>query len=176
MARRREPEIARIESVTHDGRGIAAVAGKKVFVAGALEGEEVRFQRRKRRRNFDEAELPEVLEASPRRITAACPVFGICGGCSLQHISTVEQRNIKLRALQDSFLRVGGVTPETWLEPIFDEPHGDWQYRRRARLAVKDVHGKGRVLVGFRERHAPFVTDMHACDVLASPAHASSTR
>ena len=44
-----------------------------------------------------------------------------------------------------------------------------WHYRRRARLAVKDVHGKGRVLVGFRERHAPFITDMHRCEILAQP-------
>ena len=55
--RRREPETARIQSATHDGRGIAATEGKKVFVAGALPGEEVRFQRRKFRRNYDEAEL-----------------------------------------------------------------------------------------------------------------------
>ena len=89
MARaRREPETAFIESVTHDGRGIAAVAGKKVFVAGALEGEEVRFQRRKRRRNYDEAELLEVLQASASRIEPRCAAFGICGGCSARRIQS----------------------------------------------------------------------------------------
>ena len=62
MARkkRREPETATIAAVTHDGRGIAAIEGKKVFVAGALEGESVTFKRRKFRRNFDEAELLEI--------------------------------------------------------------------------------------------------------------------
>ncbi|MDH3749767.1 MAG: 23S rRNA (uracil(1939)-C(5))-methyltransferase, partial [Gammaproteobacteria bacterium] len=77
--RRREPETARIESFSHDGRGIVAGGGKKEFVAGALECEEVRFQRRKSRRNFDEAELLEVLEASPERIDARCEAFGRCG-------------------------------------------------------------------------------------------------
>lgn len=173
MRRIREPETARIESVTHDGRGIAAVSGKKVFVAGALNGEEVRFLRRKRRRNFDEAELLEVLQASPGRIVPRCPVFGTCGGCSLQHVSADEQRDIKLRALNDSLTRIGRIEPENWLRPLYDAtPDGNWRYRRRARLAVKDVPAKGRVLVGFRERHAPFVTDMHGCDVLASPVHA----
>ena len=80
--RRREPETARIQSATHDGRGIAATEGKKVFVTGALPGEEVRFQRRKFRRNYDEAELLEVIAASPERIDARCAVFGRCGGCS----------------------------------------------------------------------------------------------
>lgn len=168
--KRREPEIATIESVSHDGRGIAAVSGKKVFVAGALEGEEVRFIRRKRRRNFDEAELLEVLQASPARITPRCDAFGTCGGCSLQHLSGDDQRVIKQQTLADNLQRIGDVTPATWLEPLHnDSGDGSWNYRRRGRLAVKDVQAKGRVLVGFRERHAPYITDMHRCEVLAKP-------
>jgi len=168
MARRkrREPETASITGVTHDGRGIAAVDGKKVFVAGALEGETVTYKRRKFRRNFDEAELLEVHTASPDRIDAKCEAFDRCGGCSLQHISAEHQREIKAQTLRDNLERIGRVTPETWLEPMTGPV---WNYRRRARLAVKDVHGKGRTLVGFRERHAPFITDMQRCEVLATP-------
>lgn len=170
MAAKREPEDAVIESVTHDGRGIAAVSGKKVFVAGALAGEKVRFIRRKRRRNFDEAELLEVLCASDARIEARCEVYGRCGGCSLQHVSPGDQRAIKEQSMRDSLERIGKVSPESWLPPLFNENDGgEFNYRRRARLAVKHVAAKGRVLVGFRERHAPFITDMHRCDVLAHP-------
>jgi 23S rRNA (uracil1939-C5)-methyltransferase len=164
--RRHEPETARIESVTHDGRGIAAMDGKKVFVAGALAGEEVRFQRRKTRRNFDEAELLEVLEASSERIDPRCAAYGRCGGCALQHVSEEQQRQIKAQTLRDNLERIGKVSPGSWLETITGPT---WNYRRRARLAVKDVHAKGRVLVGFRERHAPYITDMHRCEVLAEP-------
>jgi len=171
MARKRpEPETATIEGVTHDGRGIAAVSGKKVFVAGALEGEQVRFLRRKRRRNFDEAELLEVLQPSASRIEPRCSAFGTCGGCSLQHISDTDQRAIKQLTLSDNLERIGNVKPREWLPPLFnDNDDGSWNYRRRARLAVRDVAAKGRVLVGFRERHAPYVTDMHRCEVLARP-------
>ncbi|MCH7821575.1 MAG: 23S rRNA (uracil(1939)-C(5))-methyltransferase RlmD [Proteobacteria bacterium] len=167
--RRREPETARIESVMHDGRGIAALSGKKVFIAGALAGEEVRFIRRKSRRKFDEAELLEVLDASPERIDARCEAFGRCGGCALQHVTGEQQRQVKFQTLQDNLQRIGRVSAERWLEPIVGPA---WNYRRRARLAVKDVHAKGRVLVGFRERHAPFITDMHRCEVLAKPVDA----
>ena len=168
MARRkvREPETALIDGVTHDGRGIAATDGKKVFVAGALAGEEVRFIRRKRRRNFDEAELLDVLTPSANRIQARCAAFGRCGGCVLQHVSSDEQRDIKFGTLQDNLRRIGKVEPAEWLPPLTG---ADWNYRRRARLAVKDVPGKGRVLVGFRERHAPFITDMQRCEVIAKP-------
>lgn len=168
--RKREPETAQIESLTHDGKGIAAIDGKKVFVAGALEGETVRFQRRKRHRNYDEAELLEIIVPSAQRIEPRCEAFGNCGGCSLQHLSGVDQRAIKERALRDNLQRIGQVEPRRWLDPIYDtDKEGDWNYRRRARLAVKDVPAKGRVLVGFREAHAPYVCDMHRCEVLAKP-------
>jgi len=164
--RRREPETATISAVTHDGRGIAGTEGKKTFVAGALTGETVQFIRRKSRRNFDEAELLEVIEASPDRIDARCEAFGRCGGCSLQHVTPEYQRTIKSGTLKDNFERIGRVEPEEWLQPMTGP---EWNYRRRARLAVKHVAAKGRTLVGFRERHAPFVTDMHRCEVLAKP-------
>ena len=164
--RRREPETATINAVTHDGRGIANTAGKKTFVAGALAGETVQFIRRKSRRNFDEAELLEVIEASPERIEARCEAFGRCGGCSLQHVTPEHQRTIKSGTLRDNLERIGGVMPEKWLQPMTGP---EWHYRRRARLAVKHVPAKGRTLVGFRERHAPFITDMHRCEVLATP-------
>ena len=100
--KRREPETATIDSAAHDGRGIAAVEGKKVFVAGALPGETVKFIRRKSKRNFDEAELLQIIEASDDRIDAKCKVFGRCGGCSLQHVSEEYQRSIKERTLRRS--------------------------------------------------------------------------
>ena len=171
MARgkRREPETAAITAVTHDGRGIADTEGKKVFVAGALAGETVTFVRRKSRRNFDEAELLEIHEPSPDRIEARCEAYGRCGGCSLQHVSAAHQREIKEGTLRDNLERIGRVEPGAWL-PAMTGP--EWHYRRRARLAVKDVRGKGRVLVGFRERHAPFITDMRRCEVLVTPLDA----
>jgi 23S rRNA (uracil1939-C5)-methyltransferase len=164
--KQRVPEAATITSATHDGRGITSVSGKKVFVAGALPGETVSFIRRKSHRNYDEAELLQVELASADRIEPRCAAFGRCGGCALQHVDEHYQRTIKEQALQGSMQRIGKVEPETWLQPMAGPA---WSYRRRARLAVKDVPAKGRVLVGFRERHAPFITDMHRCEVLAEP-------
>lgn len=156
-----------MRAVTHEGHGIADGPGKTAFVAGALEGELVRFVRRRKRRNYDEAELLEVIEPSESRIEPRCDAFGRCGGCALQHVGQDEQRRLKQTSLADSLERIGKVRPEAWRAPL---TAGDgWQYRRRARLAVKDVPGKGRVLVGFRERHAPYVTDMHRCEVLCAP-------
>jgi 23S rRNA (uracil1939-C5)-methyltransferase len=167
---RRDPETATIDATTHDGRGIASIEGKKVFVPGGLPGEQVRLLRRRVRRSYDEAELLEIVLASPLRVTPRCEVFGVCGGCALQHVDAAGQRAMKQKSLADSLERIGGVRPERWLDAVFDpRPEASWRYRRRARLAVRDVAGKGRVLVGFRERRGALVTDMHRCEVLAAP-------
>ncbi|HLT89836.1 MAG TPA: 23S rRNA (uracil(1939)-C(5))-methyltransferase RlmD [Woeseiaceae bacterium] len=169
--KRSEPETVTVGAMSQDGRGIAAIGGKKVFVPGALRGETVRILRRRRHRHFDEAELLDVLEPSPQRVVPRCAVYGVCGGCSLQHLPVADQRALKQDALADTLARIGGVAPRRWLPPVYDEA-GEWHYRRRARLAVKDVPGKGRVLVGFRERHTPYVTEMLRCEVLAAPLDA----
>lgn len=167
------PETVRIDAVGHDGRGIATVNGKKIFVPDVIQGEEVRIVRRKRRRNYDEAGLLEVLRPSAGRCEPRCAVFGTCGGCALQHVAPADQRRIKQTALEENLRRIGGVEPRAWLPPVYDDgATGSWNYRRRARLAVKFVPAKSRVLVGFRERHAPLVTDMRRCEILAPPLDA----
>lgn len=167
MARRKhEPELAGITAITHEGRGIADLPGKKVFVDGALPGERVRLLRVRRRRNYDEARLEAVLEASPDRVEPRCAVYGICGGCSMQHLAAERQIETKERVLLDSLERIGRVVPRRVLEPLRGP---SWRYRRRARLGVRYVAGKGRVLVGFRERYKPYVTDTGRCEVLADP-------
>lgn len=158
-----EPTEAEIVDLAHDGRGVARVGGKTVFVEGALPGETVRFRVYKRRRMFDEAGLTEVVSVSPHRVVPKCPHFGVCGGCSLQHLSADAQLEAKQRQLLDSLERIGRVTPERILEPLGGPPFG---YRRRARLGVRYVHKKGRVLVGFREREKPYIADLGRCEIL----------
>jgi 23S rRNA (uracil1939-C5)-methyltransferase len=159
----REIETAEIVDTTLDGRGVARPPGKAVFVDGALAGETVRFVRRRKKRNFDEAELVEVLQPAPNRVEPLCEVFGACGGCSLQHLAAAEQLAMKQQALLDNLQRIGHVQPGRVLDPISG---ASWGYRRKARLAVKHVVRKEKVLVGFRERNAPYVTDMARCETL----------
>ncbi len=163
----RDPETVTIEALSHDGRGIARIDGKAVFVSRALPGETVVIARRRRHRRHDEAQLLEVLSASPDRVEPRCEFFDMCGGCSLQHLAHARQVEAKQQTLVDNLQRIGGVKPERLLEPLTGETA--WGYRRRARLGVRWVRGKGRVLVGFRERLKPIIADMHHCEILAPP-------
>src|SRR5690606_3130021 len=157
-----------IDAAAHDGRGIAHVDGKVVFVTGALPGERVRALRTPRRRGFDEATTVEVLEAAPGRAEPVCPHYGLCGGCALQHADAAAQLAIKQQSLADNLARIGKVTPADWYAPITGPTT---RYRRRARLSARFVEKKGRLLVGFREREGRgLVADLAGCEVLAAPA------
>ncbi|HMA12165.1 MAG TPA: hypothetical protein VKO83_09775, partial [Steroidobacteraceae bacterium] len=169
MARARDALIqtgtGRVEDLNHEGWGVVK-AGKTVFVAGALPGETVEYRIRRRERSHDEAELLRVIEASPQRVEPACAHFGICGGCSLQHLAPEAQRTVKDNMLRESLRRIGKVEPDRWLAPLHGEP---WAYRRRARLGARFVHAKGRSLVGFREKMSSYVADIEHCRVLVPP-------
>jgi len=151
-----------ITALSHDGRGIARLAGKAMFIEDALPGESVRFRILRRRREYDEAQVTEVLQASPQRAQPRCGHFGICGGCALQHLAPEAQVAAKQQTLLDNLERIGGLRPETVAPPLLGPI---WGYRRRARLsAYRDPGGK--VLVGFTERHRHRVTDVRQCHVL----------
>jgi 23S rRNA (uracil1939-C5)-methyltransferase len=152
-----------ITDLTHDGRGVAHVNGKAVFVTGALAGERVRARFSGKHRHYDEAIVEEVLQASPDRVTPRCAHFGVCGGCALQHLSPEAQIAAKQRVLLENFERIGKVAPDSILPPLTDSP---WGYRRKARLSVKFVEKKGRVLVGFRETNGRYVADIARCETL----------
>jgi 23S rRNA (uracil1939-C5)-methyltransferase len=157
---------ADIVDLAHDGRGVARVEGKAVFIEGALPAERVRFRVLKRRRHMDEAGLVDVLIASPDRVVPRCAHFGVCGGCSLQHLSAAAQLAAKERQLLENLQRIGNVQPERVLAPLRGP---EWAYRRRARLGIKYVHKKGRVLAGFREREKPYIADIKRCEILPAP-------
>lgn len=154
---------ALIESLTLDGRGVTHIDGKATFIHRALPGERVRFVYTDRRKQFDEGDTVEVLSASEDRIEPGCPHFAVCGGCSMQHIGPEAQLRTKAQVLRDNLERIGKVSAERWLAPLTGPV---WGYRRKARLGVRYVPKKGRVLVGFRERRSPFIAELGRCPVL----------
>lgn len=151
--------------LSHEGAGIVR-EGKTALVAGALPGETVRFRRWRRHRQYDEARLEAVLTPAADRIQPRCAHFEICGGCALQHLDAASQLALKQQQLTENLERIARLAPQRWLAPIRSPA---WGYRRRARLGVKYVARKGRVLVGFRERASHLIAQLARCEVLAAP-------
>ena len=155
--------LASIESLDREGRGVAHVDGKAVFVDGAVTGEFVEYAAYRKKPAWEAAQIVRVEKESAARVSPRCAFFGTCGGCSMQHVEERTQVAAKQRVLEDALWHIARLRPETLLRPL----HGlFWGYRHRARMSVRFVPGKGGSLVGFRERKSRYVTDMTSCEVL----------
>jgi len=161
--------LAHIESLDHEGRGVAHVDGKAIFIDGALPGELVDYSSYRRKPSYEKAHTLRVLRASSQRVAPPCPHFGICGGCSMQHLHLAGQAAAKQRVLEDALWHIARIKPEQVLPAIAGT---GWGYRLRARLSVRYVASKGGALIGFREKHSSYVAVMDSCAVL--PQHVSA--
>ncbi len=149
------------------GRGVIVEGLERpMHVEGAMAGERVIYRRKKRRGDYDEGLLVEVLEPSLLRVEPPCTHYEICGGCKLQHMGAEQQISHKQAVLLDGLRDLGGVEPSRILPPLRGPTTG---YRRRARLGVRKVDKKGKVLVGFREKGGRLVADLLGCEILLPP-------
>lgn len=164
ISQKTNENTSEINNLSHDGRGVISINGKKVLIDGVLPGETVNWAYIKRHRRFDEAKVTDVITPSKDRVEAICPNFLTCGGCSYQHINTDKQLEFKQEILAELLKHIGGeVKVQEWLKPLQDKTSG---YRTKARLGVKYVIKKEKILIGFREKASSFITVMDTCKVL----------
>lgn len=157
---------AHIDTLSHDGRGIARIDGKTVFVSDALPGEQLHFSYTRVTRRFDEAQAVRWDSTSAARVTPTCEHARVCGGCSLQHMTSASQLECKQLTLAEQLQHFGHVQPKHWLEPLSGPQLG---YRSKARLGVRYVPQKGLPLVGFREKGSSKLAEISHCPVLEAP-------
>ena len=172
---KQQPEyIFQVESLSHEGRGIAHYGshpdhpadkhGKKVFIRYALPGETVRARITREVKKLEEADSLELLsEASEIRIQPPCPHFGICGGCNMQHIAPDAQIELKQNVLKSHLQHFAGIQPDEWLAPLRSQRE---DYRRKARIGVRYLPGKDKLVVGFRESQSNKLTSIDRCMIL----------
>ena len=157
-----------IESLDLDAQGVAHKAdGKVVFIEGALPFELVNVNVHRKKNNWELGTLSHIHKESSQRVKPQCIYFGLhsnaCGGCKMQHLNPSAQVAVKQRVIEDNLWHLGKVKPEFILRPIQGL---DWYYRYRARLSVRYVRKKAKVLIGFHERKSSYVADMSSCEVL----------
>lgn len=162
------PDWLLVESLDLEAQGVAHRAdGKVVFIKGALPFELVSVNVHRKKNNWEQGIVTAIHRESSQRVQPGCPNFGLhegaCGGCKMQHLHVGAQVAVKQRVLEDNLWHLGKVKADTILRPI-EGPA--WGYRYRARLSVRHVRKKGRVLVGFHERKSGYVADMQECHVL----------
>jgi 23S rRNA (uracil1939-C5)-methyltransferase len=156
-------EVLTVESLDQEGRGVARCDGKAIFIEGALPGERVTYSAYRKKTAYEVATLVKLVKPTAQRVAPRCRFFGVCGGCSLQHLDARAQVAVKQRVLEDSLWHIGRVRPDQILPAIYGPA---WGYRHRARLGARHVPKKGGALVGFHEKRSSYVADMDSCEIL----------
>jgi len=174
-------EPIRVEALDLDAQGIARLrpneeevlqgqSGKVIFIKGALPTELVTYTITSDKARFSKAKVREILRPAVFRAEPKCAVFGVCGGCTMQHLDIRAQVAMKQRVLEDDLQHIAKTKPQEILRPMGGPT---WEYRHRARLsAVNRSIKKGTVLIGFHEGKSGYVADMLACEIL--PKHVSN--
>jgi 23S rRNA (uracil1939-C5)-methyltransferase len=157
--------VIRITAISLQGEGLGRLEGKIVFVPFTLPGEAVEIEIKEDRKTYSRGRLVRVLEASPDRVTPPCPVFGICGGCHLQHASPPVQARIKENGFREAF-RHALKLEDPPIQTLVDSPEPLY-YRHRLRLKVR---GRGRrSSLGFFQARSHQLVAVERC-FLANPA------
>ena len=173
-------EAVQVESLDLDAQGIARLqpneeeatqgqSGKVVFIQGALPTERVTYVITQDKARFSKAKILDIIKPAVFRAQPKCKAFGVCGGCTMQHLDIRAQIAMKQRVLEDDLQHIAKLKPQEILRPMGGPA---WEYRHRARLsAVNRSIKKGTVLIGFHEGKSSYVADMTACEIL--PKHVS---
>ena len=169
------PDSVWVESLDLEAQGIARLpaneieisegrTGKVLFIKGALPTERVSYVVTRERARFNTAKVLKIFKPAVFRTEPKCKVFGICGGCSMQHLDIRAQIAMKQRVLEDDLKHISKIHPQEIMRPISGPA---WEYRHRARFSVVNRSiKKGTVLVGFHEGKSGYVADMIACEIL----------
>lgn len=157
-------QIAHITDWNHAAQGIARVAGKVVFIQNALPGETVYWSPLQNKKSYTEGKIEALLNASAIRIQPACDYYQQCGGCNSQHIEINAQVALKQRAWLNQMHRIGKISPDLLLPPIYGQM---WHYRERVRFAID--YKDGSIQLGFQSKRCHNIVDIDHCAIVPTP-------
>ena len=155
-----EIHVLSIADLNHRGEGVGRISGFAIFVPGALPGEAAKVKITRKRKNYAEATLLELLKRSSHRITPLCPYFENCGGCQLQHLEYWEQLAWKQKMVNETINRIAGFDIKALPVTGMTEP---WHYRNKTRVHLACPEDK--VLAGFYKPQTNELIDIEQCPV-----------
>ncbi|MDG4811581.1 23S rRNA (uracil(1939)-C(5))-methyltransferase RlmD [Hydrogenovibrio sp. 3SP14C1] len=155
--------IVKIETLSHDGRGIGRLDGKAIFVKEAVPGDMAEIRITNRQPSYDEAEIVRIVHASDDRVEAFCPHYEVCGGCQLQHLSIEAQRKWKASHFYTALSKALNMKTCQIEAPLTGE---DQAYRRRARLVLGKNKTDKEARFGFRAQGSNDIVDIEQCPLL----------
>ena len=153
---------AQVESIAAGGAGITRLGGKVVLINLTAPGDRIKYRITNEKKTWAQGELLEILEASPQRIEPVCRHYGLCGGCSLQHLAYEAQIEAKTAILRSAFERIGRINTPI-IRVIRSAP---FEYRNRIRFhIIQGADGELKGRPGFMERGSTRLVAVDDCPV-----------
>jgi len=140
--RKGERTRVKIEDVAFGGDGVARVDDFVLFVPGCVDADEVDVEVVDIKKNYGKGRVIDVVNPSPFRALPPCPYYGLCGGCSMQHISYPHQLELKKRQIEEALKRIAGIDSVP-VGPVIPSPE-PWGWRGKAEFHVAGKEGKQR--------------------------------
>ncbi len=150
-----------IEDLTLQGEGIGRHKGFTLFVDGALPGETVTAEVVSLKKKYGRARLLDITRKTPKRKKPECSLFGLCGGCSLQHLDYRQQLLWKRTTVANALRRIAKLDTEVLPVLGMKEP---WRYRNKVRFQVGEVNGRKQL--GFYATASHRLVPVQTCHLL----------
>ena len=149
----------KIESLTHDGLGVARVDGFPVFVANALVGEEINMKVTLVKKTYAFGRAVDYFVTSGERVKPECGIYKQCGGCQVQHLSYEGQLKMKHDTVVNHLKRIGHIEDANVLPTIgMQNPS-----RYRNKTQVPFGYADGKVVAGFYQKRSHEIINMQSC-------------
>lgn len=162
MIKKNDERIGIVCDYGSEGEGVIKDEGIVIFVPFALLGEKIKYKVLKVTKTIAFAKLLEVLEASPFRTKALCPVFGKCGGCQYQHLEYNKQLEIKKKSIENAFSKIAFLDVKCQ-NPVCGE--SPFRYRNKLQLPISQVGDK--TYIGFYAENSHRVVEISDCIINA---------
>jgi 23S rRNA (uracil1939-C5)-methyltransferase len=158
-----------ISDLAYGGTGVARVNGFVVLVLGGIPGDVVKAQITKRKPNYAEAEIQEVVRQSDLRIQPRCSHFGVCGGCTWQNLRYEEQLKFKTKEVRESLRHIGGFSDPPVADALGSQDV--FFYRNKMEYAFLPHPEKKLVLGLHPRRRYDLVFDLKECFLQSEQAN-----
>ncbi len=157
----------KIEKMVYEGYGLAhldyADSNKFVFfVENACDGDIVKAQITRIKKNYGYAVVKEIIEPSKFRVKPFCHIHNACGGCQWQHISYEHQLEIKNKIVKDILSKA--LKKEVKVEPTIPSPNVD-VYRYKIQMPVSQTKNSKRFLIGYYKKQSHEIVNIKYCPI-----------
>lgn len=157
-------EIACTDLIAKTGQAVGRSNGMVVYVLGPIQGERARVRIESVKAKYAVGELVELLERSPDRVEPFCGVFGVCGGCQVQHVAYPAQLAWKRGIVENALRRLGGIANARVGKPIgMENPRA---YRNKMALVALAGTGGATPTFGFYAARTHDVVPIDACPIV----------